>query len=263
MSRTRLRLREHAALKPKESHSKAVSNRSPPLPPTFNRRLGHVLDRSSFACSTGERLHCPDDSTCNYATFDKSALLRHRQRRHGYQTKPTASKDRCMKVAENRTSSTRKQDNPSIVKFSTSPSEPVTDSRCPCLSSLTSNRRTHGADDERDVRQDNLAPPQETVTEQAVEPVERSPDEHVTSRFPVSFARTRLPHATVNGAPSASKPRRRCTCNLRSNSVLAPYSNGAGSDAASRSHRGVKFKEVFVYRRMNYLVKEAAFLATC
>ena len=167
-----------------------------------------------------------------------------------------------MKVTENRVT-TRKPDNPSIVNSSTSPSDPVVDSRCPCLSSSLSNRRTHGADDEREIWQENLAPPQEIVTEQAVEPIERSPDEHVTSRFPVSFARTRLPHPTVNGAPPASKPRRRCTCNLRPNSVLAPYSNGTGPDVASRSHRGVKFKEVFVYRRVSCLVKEAVFLATC
>jgi len=168
-----------------------------------------------------------------------------------------------MKVPE-RAGPTRKSDNPSIVNSSTSPSEPVVDSRCPCLSSSPSNRRTHGANDERDIWQDDdLAPPQEIVTEQAVEPIERSPDEHVTSRFPVSFARTRLPHATVNGAPPASKLRRRCTCNLRSNLMLAPYSSGTGSDVAPRSHRGVKFKEVFVYRRVSCLVKEAVFLATC
>ena len=170
-----------------------------------------------------------------------------------------------MKVTENKTptGSKRKQACPSIVKISTSTSEPVADSRCLCLSSLASNLRTHGADDERDIWQDDYAPPQETVTEQAVEPIEQSPDEHVTSRFPVSFARTRLPYPVVNGAPSASKPRRRCTCNLRSNSVLAPYTNGTGPDVASRSHRGVKFKEVLMYRRVSYLVKEAVFLATC
>jgi hypothetical protein len=167
-----------------------------------------------------------------------------------------------MKVTENRTGSTRKQkqDNPSIVNSSPSTSEPVADSRCPCLSSSTPNRRTHDADDERVIWQEDLAPP---LTEQAVEPIERSPDEHVTSRFPVSFARTRLPHATENGSSSASKPRRRCTCNLRSNSVLAPYSNGTGPDVTSRSHRGTKFKEIFGHRRVSYLIKEAVFLATC
>jgi hypothetical protein len=220
-----------------------------------------MCSTAHLACSTGQRLHCPDDSTCNYATFDKSALLRHRQRRHGYQTKPTASKDRCMKVAENRTGSTRKQDNPSIVNSSASPSEPVADSRCPCLSSSTSTpiRGTRGADDERDIWQEDLAlaPPRETVIEEADEPIERSPDEHVTSRFPVSFARTRLPHGTLNGASSASKPRRRCTCNLRSDSALAPFSNETGSDVTLRSHRGVKLKEIFVHRRVNYLIKEA------
>lgn len=260
MSGTRLRLWEHAAFESKESHSKAVSNRFPRI--TVAVGMGSPL---TFACSTGQRLRCPDDSTCNYATFDKSALLRHRQRRHGYQTKVTAAKDRCMKVTENRTArASRKLDNANIDNSSSSPSEPVGDSRCPCLLPLTPDgrrRRTHGAIDERDIWQDDHAPPQETVTEQPVESIEQSPDEHVTSRFPVSFARTRLPHAPVNGAPSASKHRRRCTCNLHPNSALPPHANSTGSDAASRSHRGVK--EVVMYRRISYLVKEAVCLATC
>jgi len=261
VSRTRLRLWEHAALKSKESHSKAVGNRFPP----DQRRLGR-RSPLTFAYSTGQRLHCPDDSTCNYATFDKSALLRHRQRRHGYQTKPTASKDRCMKTAEKRRGTTRKPVNPSIDSSSNSHLEPVTDLPCPCLSASTSNRQAHEATDERNIWQDDHDPPQETVTEKPVEPIEQSPDGHVTSRFPVSFARTRLPRATASahGAPSASKHRRRCTCNLRSNSVLTTYSNSVGGpDTAARSHRAAKVKEVFVYRRASYLVKEAVFLATC
>ena len=170
-----------------------------------------------------------------------------------------------MKVTENKTPTgpKRKQDCPSIDISSPSPSKPVADSRCLCFSSLISDLRTDGANDERNIWQDDYARPQEIVTEQAVEPIEQSPDEHVTSRFPVSFARTRLPYPIVNGAPSASKLRRRCTCNWRSNSVLAPYSNSTGPDVASRSHRGVKFKEVFMYRRVSYLVKEAVFLAAC
>jgi hypothetical protein len=257
VSRTRLRLWEHAALKPKESHSKAVGNRFPP----DQRRLGR-RSPLTFACSTGQRLHCPDDSTCNYATFDKSALLRHRQRRHGYQTKLTASKDRCMKTAEKRRNTTRKPVNPSIDGSSNSHLEPVTDLPCPCLSASTSNRRAHEASYEKDIWQYDRDPPQETMTEQPVEPIEQSPDGHVTSRFPVSFARTRLPHATA----SASKHHRRCTCNLRSNSVLTTYSNSIGGpDTAARPHRAAKVKEVFVYRpgRASYLVKEAVFLATC
>jgi hypothetical protein len=216
-----------------------------------------------FACSTGQRLQCPDDSTCNYATFDKSALLRHRQRRHGYQTKPTASKDRCMKVTEKRRGTTRKQDNPSIDRSPNSHSEPVIDLPCPCPAASTSDRRAHKATDERDLWRDDHDSPQETVTEQPVEPIEESPDGHVTSRFPVSFIRTRLPHATGHGAPSASKHCRRYTCNLRSNSVLATYSNSTrGPDTELQSHRGAKVKEVFMYRHAGYPVKEAVFLAT-
>jgi hypothetical protein len=258
--RTRLRLWEHAAFKSKESHSKAVSNRFLP----GQRRLGRRA-ALTFACSTGQRLLCPDDPICNYTTFDKSALLRHRQRKHGYQTKPTASKDRCMKVTEKRTSTTRRLDNPSIDNSFNPPSEPVGDLPCPCLSPSKSNRGAHGVTDERDIWQDDHDPPQETVTEQPVESIEPSPDGHVTSRFPVSFARTRLPFAAARpaqGAPSASKHRRRCTCNVRSNSILATYSNGTGPDAASR-HRRAKIKEIFVHRRASYLVKETVFLATC
>jgi hypothetical protein len=44
--------------------------------------------------------------------------------------------------------------------------------------------------------------PQETVTEQLVESIEQSPDGHVTSRFRISFAHTRLlmPPCDVQGA---------------------------------------------------------------
>jgi hypothetical protein len=175
-----------------------------------------------------------------------------------------------MKITENRTPGpSRKRDNPRSVKFDNSSnlfSEPVVDTRCSCLPPSTSNRQTFGATDEREICQDDSndrAPPLETVTEQPVEPIERPLDGHVTSRFPVSFTRTRLPNAPVSNGPSASKHCRRCTCNLRSNSVLAPYPNRAVSDGPSQSHRGGKVKEVFVYRRANYLVKEAVFLATC
>jgi hypothetical protein len=61
-----------------------------------------------------------------------------------------------------------------------------------------SSGRAYGADDETDIWQDDdHASPQGTagMTKQTVESIERSLVEgHVTSRFPVSFARTRLPH---------------------------------------------------------------------
>ncbi|KAH9996695.1 hypothetical protein BJV74DRAFT_281831 [Russula compacta] len=222
--------------------------------------------RNHIRKHTGQRLHCPDDSTCNYSTFDKSALLRHRQRKHGYQAKSTASKDRRIKVAKNRASSSGRPDNPSFDNSSTSPSEPVTDSCCPCFSQSASKRCARGAIDERDIWQDDdHAPPQAAATtEQPFESIERSLEEHVTSRFPVSFARTRLPCATVNGALPASKHRRRCKCNLRSNNpVPATYPEGTGTDIVSQSHKGAKVREVVIYRRVGCLVKESVFLAAC
>ncbi|KAH9956210.1 hypothetical protein BC827DRAFT_814987 [Russula dissimulans] len=207
---------------------------------------------------TGQRLRCPDDTSCNYSTSDKSALLRHRQRKHGYQTKKTAPKDRRIKVTENRGAQPDKLDNQSIERPSNTMMKPVTDRRCPCSWPSTSNRRTSGAVDESATRQDDdHAPPsQATVIEPQVESIdsERPVEGHVTSRFPVSFARTRLPHATGNGGLSApnSKHCRRCTCDSRT-----------ASDTASRFRRGVKVKEVVIYRRVSYLVKESVFLATC
>ena len=218
------------------------------------------------ACSTGQRLHCADDLTCNYSTFDKSALLRHRQRKHGYQAKSTVSKDRRMKVAKNRASSSSRLDDPSFDNSLTSPSEPVTDSCCPCFSQSASKRRARGAIDETDIWQDDdHAPPQGVATtKQPFESIEWSLEEHVTSRFPVSFARTRLPRAAVNGALPASEHRRRCICNLRSNNpVPATYPDGTGTDTVSQSHKGAKVKEFVIYRRVSHLVKESVFLAAC
>src|SRR6267154_1373323 len=94
------------------------------------------------ACSTGQRLHCPDDPTCPYSTSDKSALLRHRQRKHGYRAKSTASKNRCMNVTKNRMRSSEKLDNPSDDDSSpSSPLEHVTEPCCPCCSSMAFESR--------------------------------------------------------------------------------------------------------------------------
>src|SRR5258708_21679565 len=89
------------------------------------------------ACGTGQRLHCPDNPTCPYSTSDKSALLRHRQRKHSYQAKATASKGRCINVSKNRRSSLEKLDDPCDDDSSPSPPlEHATNSRCSCCSSM-------------------------------------------------------------------------------------------------------------------------------
>jgi len=214
--------------------------------------------RNHIRKHTGQRLRCPDDSTCNYSTFDKSALLRHRQRKHGYQAKSTASKCRYMKVAENRTASSGGLDNASIDDSSNCPSEPTTSSPS------TPSCRANGSIDELNIWQDDDHVPQDqtTVTEKPVELTELETDEYVTSRFPISFARTRLPHTPpINGALSASNHCRRRVCDLRSNLVPAAHSNGTVSDVVPRSRRGAK--ELVIYRRVSYLVKESLFLATC
>ncbi|KAF8496471.1 hypothetical protein F5888DRAFT_1704073 [Russula emetica] len=211
---------------------------------------------------TGERLHCPDNPTCPYFTSDKSALLRHRQRKHGYRAKPTASKDRCMNVSKNRISSSERLDDPSDDDSSpSSPLEHVTGSRCPCCSSMafeSSGGQAYGANDETDIWQDDdHASPQSTtgtgiMTKQTVESIERSLFEgHVTSRFPVSFARTRLPHRHENGALSLSVSKHfRCrrTSNLQSSpEIVVAHSNSTGSNPVLRTHTGVKVKEVVIY----------------
>jgi hypothetical protein len=215
------------------------------------------VHRSHSACSTGQRLHCPDDSKCNYSSSDKSALLRHRQRKHGYQAKPTASKDRYMKITKNRMASSEKLNNTSIDSSSSSPSEHVTNSSCPCCVPTVSSRQAYGAIDETDIWQGDHASPQATMTKQPVESIERSLEGHVTSRFPVSFARTRLLHCPENGPLAASKHCRCHTCTLRSIPALVAHSNSTESNPVPRTRRGVKVKEVVVYKRVGYLVKES------
>ncbi len=211
------------------------------------------------ACSTGQRLHCPDDSTCPYSTSDKSALLRHRQRKHGYRAKPTASKVRYdMNVSKNRMRSSEILDDPS--NDDSSPSAP-SDSRCPCYSPTVSESsgQAYGANDETDIWQDDDHASQETtgMTKQTIESIRRSLVEgHVASRFPVSFARTRLPPRPENGALPASA-RKHCRCRmskLQSTPALVAQSNSIGSNPVPRIRTGVKIKEVVIYRRVSYLV---------
>ena len=217
-------------------------------------------------CSTGQRLHCPDDPTCPYSTSDKSALLRHRQRKHAYRAKPTASKDRCMNGSKNKMRSSKKLDDPCGDDSSpSSPLEHVTGSCCPSCSSMAfeSSGQAYGAnDDETDIWEDDDHASQSItgMTEQTVESNERSLVEgHVTSRFPVSFVRTRLPHGHNNGALSrpASKQCRCRTSNLPSTPEIVAHSNSTGSSPVSRTRTGVKVKEVVIYRRVSYLVQES------
>jgi hypothetical protein len=176
-----------------------------------------------------------------------------------------------MNASKNRMSSSEKPDDPSDDDSSptrSSPLEHVTESRCPCCSS-------YGANDETDIWQDDHHASHDRattgVTKQTVESIERSLVEgHVTSRFPVSFARTRLApapapgHGHENGAKSlplsASKHYCRCrTSNLQSapEIALVAHSNGTGSNPVSRTHTGVKVKEVVICRRVSYLVQES------
>lgn len=227
--------------------------------------------RNHIRKHTGQRLHCPDDPTCPYSASDKSALLRHRQRKHAYQAKPTASKDRYMNASKNRISSSEKQDDPSDDDSSpTSPLEYVTESCCPCCSSMAfeSSGQAYGpgAVDETDIWQDDdHAFPQATtdMTKQTVESIERSLVEgHVTSRFPVSFVRTRLPRVHDNGAlPLSASKHCRCCCrtsNLQSTPEIVAQSNSTGENPVPRASTGMKVKEVVIYRRVGYLVQESA-----
>jgi hypothetical protein len=219
-----------------------------------------------MACSTGQRLHCPDSPTCPYSTSDKSALLRHRQRKHGYLAKPTAAKGRYMNVGQNRMSSSEKLDDPSDDDSSpSSPLEHVTGSCCPCCSSMafeSSGQACGAANDETDIwKDDDHASPQGTtgiMTKQTVESIERSLVEgHVTSRFPVSFARTRLPHDHENAVQSQSASKH-CRCRRTSNLQSTPeivmvHSNSTGPNQISRTCTGVNVKEVVIYKRATVL----------
>jgi hypothetical protein len=210
-----------------------------------------------FPCSTGQRLRCPDDSACNYSTFDKSALLRHRQRRHGYQTKSTAPKDRCQRIqsAKRTGISSRELGNPSSVDSSSS-SSPLSETaatKCPCPcprsrlspSSSSSNLNLRA---EVGMEDDHVLQPVESIEQSTAE---AEAEGHVISRFPVSFARTRLAAASL-------KHCRHCTCKLPTKPVRSTSrcNNSATSNAAYK-------EEVMVYKHVRYLVKELFLMATC
>ncbi|KAI9465707.1 hypothetical protein BJY52DRAFT_481373 [Lactarius psammicola] len=160
---------------------------------------------------TGQRLYCQDDPACNYFTFDKSALLRHRQRRHGYKTRSTAPKNRNAKkvpkkcgASEGGMDTSHKLDNRD---------SNVTE--CPCLSS--SDCRIDGTMDETHISQGDRIPL--GAVEQSVGSIDESLEGHAKSRFPVSFARTHLPVVPVNrGSSALPKHCSRCTCKGHSNS---------------------------------------------
>jgi hypothetical protein len=158
-----------------------------------------------------------------------------------------------MKVTKNRMGSSK---NSIIDSSSSPPSEHVTtDPCCPrCSSPTVSSRQACGAiNDETDIWQGDHA--STIMTKQPVESIERSLEGHVTSRFPVSFARTRLPHGPENGALTASRHCRCRTCGLRS--IPVHFNSTTGSSPVSRTCREVKVKEVVVYRHVSYLVEES------
>ncbi|KAH9060571.1 hypothetical protein EDB87DRAFT_591082 [Lactarius vividus] len=193
---------------------------------------------------TGQRLHCQDDPACNYFTFDKSALLRHRQRRHGYKTRSTAPKNRHVQVVPNKRGASEggigTPHKPPDIRGSG-----VTE--CPCLSS--SDCQVDGTIDET----------QDRVPLGAVEqPVGSNDDlleEHATSRFPISFTRT-PPTVPVNHGSSTHLPTHcsRCTSSGRSISRPIPRSKGVNpnSDAVSCP--------VSIYKHVESFAKKSFFI---
>jgi len=177
----------------------------------------------TFTRSTGQRLHCQDDPACNYFTFDKSALLRHRQRRHGYKTRSTAPKNRNAKKVPRKCGASE-GGNGTSHKLDNRDSD-VTE--CPCLSS--SDCRVDGTMDETHISQDDRVPV--AVVVQPVGSIDESLEGHAISRFPISFTRTHLPAVPVNRGSSAHpKHCSRCTCKGRSD--LRPITR-SNSDAVS------------------------------
>lgn len=177
---------------------------------------------------TGQRLHCPDDPTCGYFTFDKSALLRHRQRRHGYKTRSTAPKNQNAKKVPRRCGASEGGMGASHKHKLDSRDSDVPE--CPCLSS--SDCRVDGTIVEAHIPRDDRVPL--GPIEQPVGSIDESLEGHVISRFPISFTRTHLPAVPVNRGPSAHpKHCSRCTCKGRSNSRPMTRSKGVNSDAVS------------------------------
>ena len=196
-----------------------ISRITPGSSRQFHLNIGVFMAHLLTHYSTGQRLHCPDDSTCNYFTFDKSALLRHRQRRHGYKTRSTAPKNRnATKV-------------PRASEGGIGASHHQVDSRnsdvteCPCLSS--SDCRVDGTIDEMHISQDDRVPL--GTVEQPIGSRDESLERHAISRFPISFTRTHLPAVSVNRESSTHlKHCSRCTCKHS-----RPITKGVSSDGVS------------------------------
>ncbi|KAH9006578.1 hypothetical protein EDB86DRAFT_749330 [Lactarius hatsudake] len=198
---------------------------------------------------TGQRLHCQDDSACNYFTFDKSALLRHRQRKHGYQTRTTAPKNRHVQIVPNKRGASEGGIGASHHKPDIRGAG-VTE--CPCLSSP--DRRADGAAEETHTAQDGRVPLGEV--EQLVGSNDDLLKEHATSRFPISFTRTHPPAVPANRGSSTHPPKHcsRCTSNGRSISRPIPHSKGVNlnSDTVSCS--------VSIYKHVETFAKKSFFI---
>ncbi|KAH9042492.1 hypothetical protein EDB85DRAFT_1068327 [Lactarius pseudohatsudake] len=192
---------------------------------------------------TGQRLSCQDDPACNYFSFDKSALLRHRQRRHGYQTRTTAPKNRHVQIVPNKRGA-------SEGGIGTSHKPDIRGAgvtECPCLSSP--DRRADGAADE--TTQDGRG--------EVKQPVGSNDDlleEHATSRFPISFTRTHPPAVPANRGSSTHPPkhRSRCTSNGCSISRPIPRSKGVNSNSDAVSC------PVSIYKHVESFAKKSFFI---
>ncbi|KAN0131929.1 hypothetical protein V8E53_010209 [Lactarius tabidus] len=194
---------------------------------------------------TGHRLHCPDDSTCHYFTFDKSALLRHRQRRHGYKTRSTAPKNRHVKNVPRKCGAydggmdaSHKLD---------SRNSDVTE--CPLSSS---DSRVDGTMDAPISQNDRLPLP---AAEQPVGPVDSTSGEgHAISRFPVSFTRTHLPGVHMNRGPSVYP--KHCSRYTRKGQNSRPLtrSKGAYSDAISCHPVSIIYRHVESFAKKSFFI---------
>lgn len=175
-------------------------------------------------CSTGQRLHCLDDPTCNYFTFDKSALLRHRQRKHGYKTRSTASKNRNATKEPRKCGASEGEMGASHHKLDSRNSDVA---ECPCLSS--SDCRV----DETHKSQDDRVPL--VAVRQPIGSIDDSLKGDAIYRFPTSFTRTHSPAVSVNREPPVHpKHCSPCTCKGRPRSRPITRTKGVlNSDAIS------------------------------
>ena len=186
----------------------------------------------TFTRSTGHRLYCSDDPTCHYFTFDKSALLRHRQRRHGYKTRSTAPKNRHAKNVPRKCGAPDHKPD-SRISY---------DTECPCLSSSDSRV------DETPITNDDRLPIR--AAEQPVGPTNTSPEGQAISRFPVSFTRTHFP-----GVPPLVHPNHgsRYTCKGQ-NPRTSNRSKGAYSDAISCRPVSIIYRHVESFAKKSFFI---------